>query len=134
MTGSGYTIERFNERHAPELAELCQGEGWDSWQDPVAVAAAMLSPGVTALVAVNEGRVVGAIEILGDGQINWVIGTLIVAPRYRGQGIGRRLVSESFVATSAKRLDLLTEDEGPAFYRNLPGREMVGFRLYPTSP
>jgi ribosomal protein S18 acetylase RimI-like enzyme len=94
----------------------------------------MLAPGVTALVALKEGGLVGAVQVLGDGQINWVIGTLIVAPSYRSQGIGRRLIAESFIATGAKRLDLLTENDGPAFYRQLPGREMAGFRLYPQNP
>lgn len=134
MTDSGCTIERFDEGHAGELAELCHSEGWDSWEDPVAVASAMLAPGVTALVALKEGGLVGAVQVLGDGQINWVIGTLIVAPSYRSQGIGRRLIAESFIATGAKRLDLLTENDGPAFYRQLPGREMAGFRLYPQNP
>ena len=134
MTDSGLMIECFDEGHAAELAELCHSEGWDSWEDPVAVALAMLAPGVTALVALKEGGLVGAIQVLGDGQINWVIGTLIVAPAHRSQGIGRKLIAESFIATGAKRLDLLTEDDGPAFYRQLPGREMAGFRLYPYNP
>lgn len=134
MTDPDYEIGPFSEGHAPELAGLCQSEGWDFWDDPTAVASAMLAPGVTALVAITDDRLVGAIQVLGDGQINWIIGALIVAPSHRGQGIGRQLISKSFLATGAKRLDLLTEDEAPAFYRRLRGREMVGFRLHPLNP
>ena len=134
MTDSDCEIVPFSEGHATELAGMCRGEGWDFWDDPLAVASAMLAPGVAALVAIVDDRLVGAIQVLGDGQINWIIGTLIVAPSRRGQGIGRQLISKSFLATGAKRLDLLTEDEAPAFYRRLPGREMVGFRLYPPNP
>jgi predicted N-acetyltransferase YhbS len=72
------------------------------------------------------------IQVLTDGDINWISGTLVVTASERGKGIGTTLVSEAFGRTKAKRLDLLTEDEGPDFYERLPGRPMVGFRLYPA--
>ena len=75
---------------------------------------------------------VGAAQVLSDGEINWVLGMLIVKPGHRGRGIGKRLVAEALTSTAARRLDLLTEDEGPVFYRSLHGREMRGFRLYST--
>jgi ribosomal protein S18 acetylase RimI-like enzyme len=55
---------------------------------------------------------------------------LIVAPSHRHRGIGSRLVMDVFAHTGARRLDLLTEDDGPRFYRSLRSREMSGFRLY----
>jgi predicted N-acetyltransferase YhbS len=69
--------------------------------------------------------------VIGDGEINWIVGMLIVAPHRRGEGIGTALLRHAFAEVRAKRLDLLTEDDGPRFYRRLPGREMAGFRLYP---
>jgi ribosomal protein S18 acetylase RimI-like enzyme len=111
---------------------LCEAEGWDSWEDVDAVKRALSAPGVTTLVALEEGQVVGAAQVLSDGEINWILAMLIVASDHRGRGIGKRLVAEAFTRTGARRLDLLTEDEGPRFYRSLPGREMSGFRLYPT--
>ncbi len=80
----------------------------------------------------RAGELVGAVEVLTDGGINWVIGALIVARAHRSRGIGTALVGEAFAVTGARRLDVLTEDEGPRFYRRLPGREMPGFRLYPA--
>lgn len=126
-------IEPFRPDHAGSVASLCAAEGWDFWGDPEAVARALTAPGVTTFVALDESEVAGAIEILSDGEINWIVGMLIVAPHRRAQGIGTALLEHAFSSVGARRLDLLTEDDGPRFYRRLPGRAMSGFRLYPPS-
>jgi len=113
------------------VASLCEAEGWDFWEDVDAVQRALSAPGVATLVALEAGQVVGAAQVLSDGGINWILAMLIVAAHHRGRGVGKRLIAEAFVRTGARRLDLLTEDDGPQFYRSLPGREMSGFRLYP---
>lgn len=123
-------ISPFTPDDAGPVAELCRAEGWDFWDDSAAVARALTAPGVITLVAREGHAVVGAIEVITDGEINWIIGMLIVAPANRGKGIGTTLVEAAFAASGARRLDLLTEDEGPRFYQRLPGREMIGFRLY----
>jgi GNAT superfamily N-acetyltransferase len=111
---------------------LCRSEGWDYWDDLDAVSRALAAPGVTTLVAVEGDEVLGGAQVLSDGEINWLLGMLIVKAGHRGRGIGKQLVAEALTRTGARRLDLLTEDEGPPFYRSLHGREMRGFRLYPT--
>jgi N-acetylglutamate synthase len=45
------------------------------------------------LVAEEEGMVVGAVLGTHDGRKGW-INRLVVAPAYRGHGLGRRLVAE----------------------------------------
>jgi ribosomal protein S18 acetylase RimI-like enzyme len=124
-------VVQFARGHAGEVAALCRDEGWDSWDDIDRVTMALSAPGAQALVAMEGDAVVGAIQVLGDGAISWVVGMLIVAPGSRRRGIATRLISEAFRCTGARRLDLLTEDEGPQFYRRLSGRPMMGFRLYP---
>jgi GNAT superfamily N-acetyltransferase len=84
------------------------------------------------LIAERGSELVGAIEIITDGEINWIIGAMIVAPHARNEGIGTRLLEAAFSATGAKRLDLQTENDGPRFYRRFEGRQMVAFRLYPS--
>ena len=129
---SDVTIERFRPADAEAVSALCIAEGWELWDDPQRVARALTAPGVTSLVALRGEHVVGAIQVLADGDINWIIGTFVVAVSERRQGIGTALVSEAFSRTNAKRLDLLTEHDGSRFYERLPGRPMVGFRLYPS--
>ncbi len=124
-------IKHFLPEHASAIASMCQEEGWESWTDVEAVSRALSAPGVTTLVAVEDGEVVGAAQVLSDGEINWVLGTLIVAAGYRRRGIGTQLVAATFDRADARRLDLLSEGEGRQFYSSFPGREMNGFRLYP---
>ena len=126
-------IALFRAENARSVARLCAAEGWDFWDDPDAVARALTAPGVTTFVALEASDLVGAIEVIGDGEINWIVGMLIVAPHRRGQGIGTALLRHAFRDIGPRRLDLLTEADGPRFYRRLPGREMTGFRLYPPA-
>jgi len=122
-------IVPFRPEHGARVASLCEAEGWDYWSDIAVVERALLAPGVTTLVALDGGEVVGAAEVISDGAINWVLGALIVSPSRRGEGIGSALIEEAFARTGALRLDLLTEGDAPSFYRSLLGREMAGFRL-----
>ena len=79
----------------------------------------------------GDDEVLEAIQVLGDGEINWVIATLIVAPRGRNRGIRtlERLDDEGGVGSEPPR-PCLTEGEAPPFYDRLPGRQAVGFRLH----
>jgi GNAT superfamily N-acetyltransferase len=103
----------FQAEHAAAVASLCRDEGWDYWDDLATVTRALSAPGATTLVAVEGDEVVGGAQVLSDGEINWVLGMLIVKPSHRGRGIGKRLVAEAMTRTDARRLDLLTEDDGP---------------------
>lgn len=124
-------IERFDAAHADAVSAMCSAEGWESFADLEAVRRAFSAPGVTALVALEGSAVVGAAQLLSDAAINAYLGTLIVHASRRGSGIGTSLVRELFASTRANRIDLLTEDGGPRFYRTLRHRELLGFRLYP---
>jgi ribosomal protein S18 acetylase RimI-like enzyme len=128
---AGVRIRPFEPADAAAVAALCRAEGWESWDDPRRVERALRAPGVTALVAERGAELLGAVQVIGDGEINWTLTTLVVAAGARGRGIGSELVAEAFARTGARRLDLLTEDEGPRFYRRLRHRELAGFRLYP---
>lgn len=110
---------------------MCDSAGWDSWSDVAAVERALSAPGVATFVAVEGDEVVGAAQVLSDDEVNWILGTLIVARGQRGRGIGTKPVEAAFAHTGARRLDLLTEGEGPRFDRALAGRELSGFRLSP---
>jgi predicted N-acetyltransferase YhbS len=127
------SIRAFQAGDESAVAELCRAEGWDFWDDAERVRRACEAPGVVCLVAEASGSVLGAVQVLTDGELNWVITTMIVAPSARGCGLGTRLVQGIFDETGAKRLDVQTEDDGPAFYRRFEGREMVAFRLYPPA-
>lgn len=127
-------IRQFIAGDAVAICALCRAEGWDYWDDLDRASRALKAPGVTTLVAERGDELLGAVQVITDGEINWVIDAMIVAPAARNEGLGARLLEAAFQATGANRLDLQTEDDGPRFYRRFPGREMIAFRLYPPTP
>jgi ribosomal protein S18 acetylase RimI-like enzyme len=111
------------------VVALCAAEGWPSWTHE-RTARAFAAPGVIAVVAVEEGDVVGAAQLLTDGEVIGYLGVLVVAERARRRGIGRALVHELFSLSGHTRLDLLAEDDATTFYAALPHKTKPGFRLY----
>lgn len=118
----------------PDLARvmaLTRAEGWPSYaSDPERTRRALTAPGVRCLVASVDGEVAGWAQALTDGETTTYLALLVVAPAYRGQGVGRGLVAEVFRACGVARIDLLAEPDSEAFYRRLPHRAKPGYRLY----
>ncbi len=124
-----FCIEPFAKAHVAGVVALCAAEGWPSWT-PERVVRALSAPGVVALVAVEEDRVVGVAELLTDGEVIGYLGLLVVSANARRRGVARTLIRELFDRSSLIRLDLLSEDDSVAFYESLPHKVKPGFRLY----
>jgi GNAT superfamily N-acetyltransferase len=109
--------------------QLCAAEGWPSWTHEDA-ARAFAAPGVIALVAVEDGDVLGVAELLPDGQVVAYLALLVVAKRARGRGIGRALIDELFDRSALRRMDLLSKHGSFCFYESMPHKTRPGYRLY----
>jgi ribosomal protein S18 acetylase RimI-like enzyme len=122
-------IATFEAAHVEGVVRLCAAEDWPSWT-PENVEAAFSAPGVIALTALSDGKVIGAAELLTDGRVMAYLGLLIVDRRFRGRGIGRALIGELFERSGLVRIDLLSEGGSTAFYEALPHKVKPGYRIH----
>lgn len=91
----------------------------------------LTAPGVTTVVAIDSGFVVGFAELFSDGELQAFLANVAVDVTRRGEGLGRRLVTAALQRAGGERIDLLSEDSSADFYRAFPHFEKPGFRLYP---
>ena len=75
------SIEPFANVHLDGLVRLVVAEGWSEYAvDVERTSRALSAPGVTTLVAIEDGRVVGAIQVQSDGFIQEHVLLLLVEP------------------------------------------------------
>jgi ribosomal protein S18 acetylase RimI-like enzyme len=121
--------------HLEPILTLSDGVAFSSLvADPERADRALSSPGAVALVAVEEGEVIGFAHTITDGAVQAYLCMLLVAPAHQRRGVGRALVEESLARSGAIRMDLISTEEAEPFYRGFPHNRWPGFRLYPDGP
>jgi ribosomal protein S18 acetylase RimI-like enzyme len=122
------SIEPFTEAHLDGLVSLVAAEGWTEYVDDTErTCRALTAPGVTTLVAIAGGRVVGAIQVQSDGAIQAHVSMLLIDQGWRGRRLGSRLLREGLDRSGALQLDIRTRTEG--YYERLGASRSLGFRL-----
>jgi ribosomal protein S18 acetylase RimI-like enzyme len=122
------SIEPFTQAHLDGLLALVAAEGWTEYADDVErTHRALTAPGVTTLVAIVGGHLVGAIQVQSDGLIQAHVSMLLIAPNSRGVGLGSRLLRDGLERAGGLQLDVRTRTEG--YYERLGASRSLGFRL-----
>jgi ribosomal protein S18 acetylase RimI-like enzyme len=122
------SIESFAHAHLDGLIALVAAEGWDEYTaDVERTRRALIAPGVTTLVAIVGGRVVGAIQLQSDGLIQAHVSMLLIDRKWRGRRLGFRLLREGLERAGGLWLDVRTRTEG--YYERLGASRSLGFRL-----
>jgi ribosomal protein S18 acetylase RimI-like enzyme len=122
------SIEPFARVHLDGLIALVAAEGWDEYTaDVERTRRALIAPGVTTLVAIVGGRVVGAIQLQSDGLIQAHVSMLLIDREWRGRRLGSRLLREGLERAGGLWLDVRTRTEG--YYERLGASRSLGFRL-----
>jgi ribosomal protein S18 acetylase RimI-like enzyme len=124
-------IVPYEPRHLDAVLGLCKSERWPVAANRERLGRAMTGPGVTALVAVEDERLLGFSQAVGDGAITGYLCMLLVAKDARGQGIGKTLIERTLRDSGVLRLDLLSSEGAMSLYERFPHVPMPGFRLYP---
>jgi ribosomal protein S18 acetylase RimI-like enzyme len=122
------SIEPFAQAHLDGLIALIATEGWTEYtEDAERTYRALSAPGVTTLVALADGRVVGAIQVQSDGVIQAHVSMLLIDREWRGRRLGSRLLREGLERAGGLWLDIRTRTEG--YYERLGASRSLGFRL-----
>jgi ribosomal protein S18 acetylase RimI-like enzyme len=122
------SIEPFTHAHLDGLIALVAAEGWTEYANDVErTHRALTAPGVTTLVAIAGGDLVGAIQIQSDGLIQAHVSMLLIARSSRGVGLGSSLLRHGLERAGGLRLDIRTRTEG--YYERLGASRSLGFRL-----
>jgi len=126
-------IRAYEDADLDAVLNLCAAQGWATYlEDRARAHQVFTAPGVLSVVATVDDEVVGFAYFQTDGAIQAHLSLLVVDEARRRAGIARALLAYAFPLLGAKRIDLITDNAGD-FYRNLPHRERLGFRLYPTT-
>jgi ribosomal protein S18 acetylase RimI-like enzyme len=122
------SIEPFTQVHLDGLITLVAAEGWTEYADDVErTRRGLTAPGVTTLVAIAGGHLVGAIQVQSDGLIQAHVLMLLIARNSRGVGLGSRLLRDGLERAGGLQLDVRTRTEG--YYERLGVSRSLGFRL-----
>jgi ribosomal protein S18 acetylase RimI-like enzyme len=122
------SIEPFTQGHLDGLIALVGADGWTEYTDDVErTHRALTAPGVTTLVAIAGGHLVGAIQVQSDGVIQAHVSMLLIDRNSRGTGLGSRLLRQGLERAGGVQLDIRTRTEG--YYERLGASRSLGFRL-----
>ena len=105
-------IRQMTTRDIPAGMRLKDLEGWNQtekdWMRLLQLESA------TCFVAVRDGEVCGTVAALRYGRhVGW-IGMVLVDPRYRQQGIGKRLLDHSLAYLDSQGVETVKLDATPA--------------------
>jgi len=121
-------LRSFTRQHLEGVLALFAAEDWQTYSaERERTYRALAAPGSTTLVAVDQGEVVAVVHLQSDGEIQAHLSALVVAERWRGRGIARRLLGEALHRAGGLRIDVITRSGG--FYLGLGARQVPGFRL-----
>jgi ribosomal protein S18 acetylase RimI-like enzyme len=122
------SIEPFAQAHLDGLIALVAAEGWTEYADDAERTYRALSArGVTTLVALADGQVVGAIQVQSDGVIQAHVSLLLIDREWHGRRLGSRLLREGLERAGGLWLDIRTRTED--YYERLGASRSLGFRL-----
>jgi GNAT superfamily N-acetyltransferase len=124
---AGIDIRAWTETDFSAIQRLSSAEGWPTPAARPEDALASWCNAWPAMVAVCEGEIVGFVRALTDGAVTMYIAELLVAPEWRGRGLGRALLEACHLLFPRTRLDLLST-AADRFYEANGFRPFQGYR------
>jgi 8-oxo-dGTP pyrophosphatase MutT (NUDIX family)/GNAT superfamily N-acetyltransferase len=125
---AGVTLRPWAEGDCAAIRELSAAEGWQTPTTRPEADLASWRAAWPAIIAEADGEVVGFLRALSDGAVTTYVAGLLVAPSWRGRGLGCALLDACQALAPTTRLDLLAEPAAARFYAQADFRALPGFR------
>jgi ribosomal protein S18 acetylase RimI-like enzyme len=124
-------IHTYSPEYLDPIIRMCEGISFaTSLSDPDRADRAMSAPGAVALVALEDGELVGFSHSITDGALQAYLSMILVSPEHQRRGIASALIDATMERSGAIRLDLLSSEEAEPLYRTYSFRREPGYRLY----
>lgn len=113
-----------------DTVEIADGF-FDGWPNPPskAVHRKILEQSYLSIVAIENNRIVGFVNVVSDGVLSAYIPLLEVIEDYQGKGIGKKLVENAIAATKdLYMIDVACDDDVVPFYEKfdmIRGNSMI---------
>ncbi len=124
----GVAIRAWTDADFAAIQALSTAQGWTTPTARPEASRASWQHAWPALVAVAGDEVAGFVRAITDGFVSMYIAELLVAPAWRGKGIGAALLEVCHRLYPETRLDLLCTDGADAFYVREGFRPFPGYR------
>jgi GNAT superfamily N-acetyltransferase len=123
----GVVIRKWTEADFAEIYELSAAEGWNSPRVSKAQNLEAWQNSWPALVAISEGRVIGHLRALSDGALTTYIADILVAPQWRGKGLGKVLLEVCHQLAPRTHFVLMSVEKSTGFYEADGFEKSIGY-------
>lgn len=121
-------IRPYEETDFPGIHKLNEQEGWSNLVAKQQQTQAAWHGSNLAVVAEQDGRLVGCLRALTDGAVTLYICELLIEKSKRGSGIGGKLMDHVHNLYPKTRMELLASGTSQSYYEAKRFRAFYGFR------
>lgn len=121
-------IRPYEETDFPAIHQLNEQEGWSNLVAKQQQTKAAWQGSNLAVVAEQDGQLVGCLRALTDGAVTLYVCELIIEKSRRGSGIGGKLMQHVHDLYPETRMELLASTTSRSYYEAKKFRAFYGFR------
>lgn len=121
-------IRPYEETDFSGIHRLNEEEGWTNLVAKQQQTQAAWRGSNLAVVAEQDGRLVGCLRALTDGAVTLYVCELLIEKNMRGSGIGGKLMDHVHNLHPQTRMELLADSSSRSFYEAKRFRAFHGFR------
>ncbi len=125
---AGVIIRAWQKSDFAGIQQLSTAEGWHTPRLRAEASRQAWQNSFPALVAEKDGELIGFLRAISDSSVTTFVCELLVAPQYRGRGIGAALLDKCQALCPGCRLELLATQSSQAYYKQVGFHQFYGFR------